>query len=83
MQTTLRIHTKIFRRAKAAAAHERITLTRFIEQALERELKHRGPNRNSRLKMGDAERNRMMNALLRRTAHFRMGQRPSREEKNA
>lgn len=34
MQTTLRINDEIFRRAKSMAAHEGITLTKFIEEAL-------------------------------------------------
>lgn len=34
MQTTLRIDDTLFREAKAAAASEGVTLTRFIESAL-------------------------------------------------
>jgi len=34
MQTTLRINDGIYRQAKAEAAREGITLTRFIEEAL-------------------------------------------------
>ncbi|MBO0722117.1 MAG: toxin-antitoxin system HicB family antitoxin [Blastocatellia bacterium] len=34
MQTTLRIEDEIYRKAKAEAAREGITLTRFIEEAL-------------------------------------------------
>jgi hypothetical protein len=35
MQTTLRIDDTIYRRAKAEAAREGITLTKFIEEALQ------------------------------------------------
>ncbi|MBA2591650.1 MAG: CopG family transcriptional regulator [Pseudomonadota bacterium] len=34
MQTTLRIADEVYRQAKAEAAREGITLTRFIEEAL-------------------------------------------------
>jgi|FLYL01.1.fsa_nt_gi hypothetical protein len=40
--TTLRIDDDLYRRAKAEAAREGITLTRFIEEALELRLQH-GP----------------------------------------
>jgi hypothetical protein len=85
MQTTLRINTRIFRQAKAAAAQEGVTLTKFIEEALEGRLR-RGATMerpNGSLEREIAKRNRMMDALLRRTAHFRIGPRPSREEMNA
>ena len=35
MQTTLRVNPSLYRDAKAAAAREGITLTRFIESALQ------------------------------------------------
>ena len=34
MQTTLRIDDKLYREAKAAAAREGVTITRFIEESL-------------------------------------------------
>jgi len=81
MQTTLRIDDATYREAKAEAARLGVTLTRFIEDALR---KHIASSRN-----GDAtrqaeidERNRLMESLLRRTARFRVGPRPSREEMN-
>ena len=80
MQTTLRINDQIYREAKAEAARSGITLTEFIEKALASEL----------LRSADAsnqeeiqERNELMEALLRRTAHFRMGPKPTRQETNA
>jgi hypothetical protein len=39
MQTTLRINDEIYRQAKAEAAREGITLTKFIEEALELRLR--------------------------------------------
>ena len=38
MQTTLRIQDELYREAKATAAREGVTLTRFIESALELKL---------------------------------------------
>jgi hypothetical protein len=79
MQTTLRIDDTTHREAKAEAARLGVTLTRFIEEAL----RHRITNSRT----GDAarrseieERNRLMEALLRRTAHFRVGRKPTRKE---
>jgi len=47
MQTTLRIDDHLYREAKAEAARKGLTLTRFIEEALELRLKqppvHVGP----------------------------------------
>ena len=40
MQTTLRIDDQLYREAKAEAARQGITLTRFIEQALRLRLEH-------------------------------------------
>lgn len=41
MQTTLRIDDQLYRRAKAEAAKEGVTLTRFIEQALQLRLQQK------------------------------------------
>ena len=41
MQTTLRIDDQLYREAKAAAAREGVTITRFIEESLKLRL-HRG-----------------------------------------
>lgn len=80
MQTTLRINDEIFREAKAAAARRGVTLTRFIEEALEARIHGKG----SGVSRDEAEeRNRMMESLLHATAHFRIGAKPSREEMNA
>jgi hypothetical protein len=79
MQTTLRIDDATYREAKAEAARLGVTLTRYIEAALR--------DRIAGTRKGDAahraeveERNQLMEALLRRTAHFRVGRKPTREE---
>lgn len=43
MQTTLRLDDKLYRRAKATAAEQGVTLTRFIEEALQLRLEKRPP----------------------------------------
>ena len=80
MQTTLRINDKIYREAKAEAARAGITLTEFIEKALESELRR---SANSSDQKEIEERNQLMEALLRRAARFRIGRKPTREETNA
>jgi hypothetical protein len=81
MQTTLRIDDAIYREAKAEAARLGLTLTRFIEQALRQRIaRSRGGEAE-----GDSEareRDRLMESLLRRTAHFRVGRKPTRREMN-
>lgn len=81
MQTTLRIDDATYREAKAEAARLGLTLTRFIEEALRQRI--------ASSRKGDAaqqseieERDRLMESLLRRTAHFRVGRKPTREEMN-
>lgn len=81
MQTTLRIDDATHREAKAEAARLGLTLTRFIEQALRQRIAR------SRKGEGDArsevrERDRLMESLLKRTAHFRVGRKPTRREMN-
>lgn len=67
-----------------------MTLTRFIEEALNQQVgktKERTLSQktspSSTVEAGIAERNRLMEALLQRTAHFRVGSKPSREEMHA
>lgn len=80
MQTTLRIDNEVYRAAKAQAASRGETITRFIEQALrERIAQSAGGAVTAEVR----ERDRLMEALLKRTAHFRVGRRPTREEMNA
>jgi hypothetical protein len=77
MQTTLRIDDATYREAKAEAARLGLTLTRFIEQALRQRI--------ARSRKGDSEarkRDQLMESLLKRTAHFRVGRKPTRREMN-
>ena len=82
MQTTLRIDDDIFREAKAEAARAGVTLTKFIEDALLGHIAVRSKPVNS-LEAEIAERDRLMEGLLKSTAHFRIGPHPTREEMNA
>jgi hypothetical protein len=80
MQTTLRINDELYREAKAEAARTGVTLTEFIENALASEIQR---SANSFQQKAIHERNELMEALLRRTARFRVGRKPTREEMNA
>ncbi len=79
MQTTLRIDDEIYRAAKATAAAQGETLTRFIEESLRERIARAaaGP-----MSGGLRERDALMEAMLGRTSHFRIGSKPTREEIN-
>ena len=77
MQTTLRIDDTTYREAKAEAARLGMTLTRFIEEALRQRIAGSPPADAARRRAIE-ERDRLMEALLRRTASFRVGRRPTR-----
>lgn len=79
MQTTLRLNDSLYRDAKAEAARLGITLTRFIEDALRARI-GRATGTNSAQQEEIKERDRLMESLLRATAHFRVGPKPTREE---
>jgi hypothetical protein len=81
MQTTLRIDDATYREAKAEAARLGLTLTRFIEEALRQRIESSRPGAAARQRE-IAERDRLMESLLRRTARFRVGRKPTREEMN-
>ena len=81
MQTTLRIDDKLYREAKAEAARAGITLTRFIEEALRQRIAQSSSDNPAR-QAEENERQRLMEALLVSTAHFRCGPKPSRDEMN-
>lgn len=82
MQTTLRIDDATYREAKAEAARRGLTLTRFIEESL-RERIAAGRNDKAAARLSEVEeRNRLMESLLQRTAHFRVGRKPTRKEMN-
>ena len=80
VQTTLRINDRVYRQAKAEAARVGITLTEFIERALESEIQR---SANLSHEKDIQQRNELMEALLRRTAGFRVGRKPTRQEMNA
>jgi predicted DNA-binding protein len=88
MHTTLRINEEIYREAKAAAARAGRTLTSYIEDALTERLQAGPKNAPLKRKPGVRltremkERNQLMEALLKRTARFRVGRKPTREEMN-
>ena len=79
VQTTLRIDDAIYREAKAGAARLGLTLTRFIEEALRQRVAASRKGQSARQSEIE-ERNRLMESLLRRTANFRVGRKPTREE---
>ena len=76
MQTTLRINDQIFREAKAEAARLGVTLTKYIEEALQARLRAA----DSQVQAEVDRRDRLMEDLLQATAHFRVGPHPKREE---
>ena len=81
MQTTLRIDDALYREAKAEAARHGVTITRFIEDALRQRLNGQ-LNEDTVLQAEIVERNQLIEALLQRTDHFRVGSKPNREEMN-
>jgi hypothetical protein len=58
-----------------------MTLTRFIEEALRQRIAAARPDDAARRRQIE-ERDRLMELLLRRTARFRVGRKPTREEMN-
>ncbi len=88
MQTTLRLDDEIYREAKAEAARTGVTLTSFIEAALSERIRKPSKERAIRGRKSSPreseieERNRLMESLLQRTAHFRIGRKPTRSEMN-
>lgn len=82
MQTTLRIDDTTYREAKAEAARLGLTLTRFIEEALRERIAGSRAGAAARKRQIE-ERDRLMESLLRRTARFRVGRKPTRTEMNA
>lgn len=81
MRTTLRFNDNLYREAKAEAARRGLTVTRFIEDALRAQL-DRGEEEGEQRQQGIEEWNRLMDALLQRTAHFRIGPKATRKERN-
>lgn len=79
MQTTLRIDDATYREAKAEAARLGVTVTRFIEEALHERIAKLQNDDRARANQIE-ERNLLMEKLLQRTAHFRAGPKPNRDE---
>ncbi len=78
MQTTLRINTEICQLAGLEAARRGVGVDRFIEDLIRASI-----SQSPLAEVGQAaveERNQLMDALLKRTAHFRAGDRVKREE---
>ena len=82
MQTTLRIDDATYREAKSEAARRGMTLTRFIEAALRTFIGSDTHQTDAKLSAEIFARDALMEKLLRRTARFRVGKRPTREEMN-
>jgi hypothetical protein len=81
MRTAVRIDERVHREAKAEAARLGMTMTRFVEEALRQRIagiRQRDAVRQKEIE----ERNRLMGSLLRRTARFRVGRKPTRDETN-
>jgi hypothetical protein len=74
---TLSIEDAVYRQARAKAAAEGKSLSAVVRSALERYAA--GQTWHSHV----ARRNRQMNTLWKKTRHFRVGQMPTREERNA
>jgi hypothetical protein len=74
---TLSIEDTVYRQARAKAAAEGKSLSAIVRSALERYAA--GQTWHSHV----ARRNRQMNTLWKKTRHFRVGQMPTREERNA
>lgn len=81
MQITLRIDDQTFRHAKAEAARLGVTLTKFIEDAVLDRIE-RPATSNASVGSGIERRERLLEGLLQATAHFKIGDRPTREEMN-
>jgi len=81
MQTTLRIDDDIYRQAKAEAARRGVTMTRFIEESLQQSVAGL-TTEDAKFEIEIAERDQLMEELRKRTAHFRMGPKPTRDEMN-
>jgi hypothetical protein len=87
LQVTLEFNDNLDQSVQAEAARCGVTPTRVVEDALRECLgQHcdRGADRADSQRQAEIEeRNRLMEALLRRTAHFRIGPKPTREETTA
>lgn len=83
MHVALWIDDTLFRDAKAEAARRGLTVTRLIEEALRAQFDRGGADQRECERQAEIhEGNLLMETLLQRTAHFRIGEKPTREEMN-
>ena len=74
---TVSIEDEVYRKARIFAAERGTSVSAMVREHL-LEVTGQGSRRQQEVK----ERNRLMDQLLRRTAHFRRGTKPTREEMN-
>jgi hypothetical protein len=79
MQTTLIINDDVYRSCTLEAARLGVTIDRFVEDAIRARLGRCG-GFDVAWPAELAERDRVMESLLAATAHFRVGERPTRED---
>jgi hypothetical protein len=75
---TLSVDDEVYHAARVEAARRQTSLSALVRNFLTGL-----PAGGSKSDTEIAERNRLMEALLRRTAHFRVGNKPTREEMHA
>lgn len=74
---TIAIDDEVYRSARILAAQRGTSISALVREHLQN-LAHHGARQQKEIK----ERNRLMEALLRKTAHFRVGPKPTRDEMN-
>jgi hypothetical protein len=76
MQVTLQIDRELLQVAQSEAARLGMTLEDFVTDAIKRRCITTCPASAAEVE----ERNRLMDELLKATAHFRIGERPTRSD---
>ena len=85
---TVSVGEEVYHAARVEAARRRKSLSALVREflaGLQPENQTRGGRPEGKASVRDPEieeRNRLMESLLRRTAHFRVGRKPTREEIN-
>lgn len=74
---TVAVEDEIYRRARVVAAERGTSLSALVRQHLTQLA-----GEQDRRRREATERDRLMEALLQKTAHFRIGTKPTREEMN-
>ena len=75
---TVSMDDEVYHAARVEAARKRTSVSAIVREFLT-ELRAGARSADREI----AERNRLMDSLLRRTAHFRVGRKPAREELHA